>query len=136
MAIKSFKDVVVKLDNAAGSLTEITCALTSQSIATTWNILDKSAICDDSEQLLLGRAATNLAWAGFVNSTSEGIFGPLVEVSTSVTKTFSVYNGQQYYTGEAWVDNYSESGNNNDLVTWSANLRVTGAVNRTSVAPS
>lgn len=136
MAIKSYKDVVVKIDNAAGSLTEITCALTSESIASTWTALDKSAICDDNTQLLLGRIATNLSWAGFVNSTSEAIFGPLMEVSTSVTKTFSVYNGQQYYTGEAWVTDYSESGNNNDLVTWSATLNVTGAVNRTSAAPT
>lgn len=136
MVDKTYKDMTFKIDNAAGSITAITSHLNNQSITGTMAVLENSALGDANQSFRPGIAGATVSINGFMNSTTEGIFGPLIGNDTAVTKTVEVYNGIQYYNGEAWVTNVQQSGAQNDLITFSADLTITGAVNRTSKALS
>ena len=134
MANQTYKNLTFKIDNASGSLTAITSSLNQASLQGTQDALDDSALSDTVRSHQAGLAGSSLSLNGFVNSTTDPIFGPLVGQRTSITKTFEYYNGVSYYTGEAFPSDVSYSGATNDLITFSATLTLDGAVTKTSVA--
>ena len=94
-------------------------------------------IASSNCSVLTGLAGTTISVNGFVNTTTDGIFGPLIATATSVTKTtqYGAYSGRFYY-GEALVSNIQYSGSVDSLQTFSADLTFDGAVTRTSVTQS
>jgi hypothetical protein len=68
-----------------------------------------------------------------VNTTTDGIFGPLVGNRTSVAKTCQFYNGIKYYRGEFYPTSVRFSGAMQALQVFSAELTLDGAATRTSV---
>ena len=134
MANQTYKNLTFKLDNASGSLTAITSSLNQASLQGTQDVLDDSSLSDDERSHQPGLAGSSLSLNGFVNSTTDPIFGPLVGQRTSITKTFEYYNGVSYYTGEAYPTDVAYSGAVNDLITFSATLTLDGSVTKTSVA--
>ena len=133
MANKYYADMTVKIDGSTGVLTDITCYVNSADIQATMELLEDSALCNTAQSFVPGIAGATIPLSGFVNSTVDGIFGPLVGNRTSITKTTELYNGVSYYTGETYPENVSFSGSTNSLVTFSATLRFDGVVTRTSV---
>lgn len=125
-----------KIDNASASLTAIECYVNSASIQTVNEILDDTGLCDTTRSKIEGLASVTIPLNGWVNSTTEGIFGPLVGTRTSISKTWGYYNGIQWYTGEGYPENVTFSGNVGELQTWSCNIVSDGAITRTSVAPT
>jgi hypothetical protein len=96
-----------------------------------------------SPERMHGKADVSVPLNGFVNSTTEGIFGPLVGNRTSVTKTFVYSMGVAYnttsdwwYTGEVLASDVEFSGDPNSLQTWSCTLMQSGAFSRTTVEPT
>ena len=134
MANHPSKDLTFKIDNAAGSLTAITGFLNQASIASVMSLLEDTAIGDDEREFIPDVASATIPINGFVNTTTDGIFGPLVGNRTSVTKTVEYYNGESYYTGEVLPTDVQFSGGVGNLITFSANFTFDGAVTRTSVA--
>ena len=134
MADKNYNDITFKLDNAAGTLTELTSHINTVSLAATLAMLENTTLADGEQSFLPGVAGLTLPINGFVNSTTDNIFGPLIGNRTSKSKTFQYYNGLKYYNGECFPDSVQYSGNVNTLQTFSAGLTITGAANRTSVA--
>jgi hypothetical protein len=134
MAHKSYKDVAVKIDNAAGALTAITGSVNQLSLAAALNLLDDSGMGDDDKTFLPGMHGKTISLNGWVDSTTEGIFGPLVADRTSVTKTVELYNGIKYYNGEVYPGNVQISGAADALETWSSDFTFADGMNRTSVA--
>jgi len=135
MALKTFKDVIVVLDTAAGATSRITAFCNNFSIASTLSKLEKSAFGDSNRTFLTGLSGATLTINGWINSTTGGIFGPLTGQRTTVTKTFGIYDGVKWYKGEAWVDP-TISGAVDELQTFSADLTVDGAVTYNSTAPA
>lgn len=137
MANPTGKDVTVKLDNAAGSITEITSHLNSASINALQSLLEDSALGDDERTYVTGLAGATAAIGGFYNTTVEAILGPLVGNRTSVSKTFEYrpYAGR-FYNGEVFLSNVQISGAPDTLETFSADMTFSGAVNRTTVGLS
>jgi hypothetical protein len=133
MANKTWKDMTFKLDNAAGSLTALTTFVNMASLATAMEILDDTALSETVRGKVAGLTDISIEVNGFLNTTTEGIFGAVVN-GTSITKTFELYNGVKYYNGEAWPADVSFSGEAGQLQTFSTTLQVNGLVNRTSVA--
>lgn len=135
MAHKTSKDLGLKIDNSAGTLTAITGSVNSQSIANAITILDDTGNGDTQHTTLTGLAgAPTVALNGWLNSTTTGIFHPVLQ-GTSTTKTmeYQSYSGR-YLNGEFNMSDYQETGTPDTLQTWSANFTATGAINRTSVA--
>lgn len=134
MADKTYKNLTFKIDNESGTITDITSHINSASINASLAMLENSAIGDGEQSFLPGIAGATLPINGFINSTTDAIFGPFIGNDTSISKTFEFYNGVQYYNGECYPDSVQFSGDVNSLLTFSAGLTVTGAVNITSVA--
>ena len=134
MAHKKASVMTVKIDNASAAITDITASVNSASLRAAMELLEDSVLSDTAHNYIAGMMNGTLPLNGWVNSTTDGIFGPLTE-GTSITKTASFYNGHSYYTGEVWAE-VEFSGAAGELQTWSANCTFDGLINRTSVAPT
>ena len=132
MGNKWGKDLLFKIDNSSATLTAIHTYLNSANLQAQFDILDETAFGDENPDISHGIARMSIAISGFVNSTTEGIFGPLVGNNTSISKTYMYYNGVKAYTGECLPDSVDYSGSPESLLTFSANLMIDGAVTRTS----
>jgi hypothetical protein len=143
MANKTYKDMRFKLDkpNSTGTLvlTDITAYVNQASLQRAINLLDDSALSDANRSVLTGLAGTTLSINGFVNTTTDGTFGPMIAAATSVTRTFEYRafttnsTTGRFYNGEVLFSNIQYSGSVDSLETFSADMTVDGAVNRTTV---
>lgn len=140
MANKTDLDVRVKIDNAATSLTDITAYLTSASIRGALDILEDTVLSDTANSFVAGKVSASLPLSGIVNSTTDAIFGPLIGVRTSITKTMeyrafatnSTGNVGKFHNGEVYLTSVEYSGSLKSLQTFSAEATFDGAVNNTS----
>ena len=142
MANNIYKDMRIKIDgNASSVLIDITAYLSSASIRATQDLIEDTGMADDERQYLTGLAGASLPLAGMVNSTTDGIFGPLIGNRTTITSTIeyrayatnSTGSVGRFYNGEVFLGSVEYSGSTNSLETFSAEATFDGAVNRTSV---
>jgi len=134
MAHLTFKTATFKIDSSTGVLTDITGDVNSASLAAALNLLEDSSAGDDDRTYVPGLHGKTISFNGWLNTTTEGIFGPLLADRTSITKTVQYHNGIKYYNGEVWPGNVQISGSPDTIQTWSADLTFEGGANRTSVA--
>jgi hypothetical protein len=142
MANKTDLDARIKIDNAATTLTDITSYLTSASVRGALDIIEDTALNNEERSYVAGKAGATIPLAGMVNSTTDGILGPLIGNRTSITKTveFRAYstnstgNAGQFFNGEVFLTNIEYSGSLNSLQTFSADCTFDGAINVTSAA--
>lgn len=137
MANTTNKDMGFRIDGAGGTLVDIKAYLNQQDLNRALDLIEDTAMASTNRSYIPGLAGTTLSINGMVNSTTDGIFGPLIAAATSTTKTveWKVQTGR-YYNGEAYLTGVQYSGKTNSLQTFSANLTIDDAVNRTSVALS
>jgi len=144
MANKTYRDIRVKIDNAATTLTDVTAYLNSADMTRALDLIEDSGLSDTNRSYLFGLAGTTISLSGMVNSTTDGIWGPLVAAATSVTKTLeyrayytnSTGNVGRFYYGEVLISNVRYSGSVNSLQTFSADHTFDGAVTRSSTQTS
>jgi len=140
MANKTDLDMRLKIDNAAASLTDITAYVTSAALRGALDIIEDTAISNEERSYLPGKAGATIPLSGMVNSTTDGIFGPLIGNRTSITKTIelraystnSTGNVGRFYNGEVYITSIEYSGSVNSLETFSVDATFDGAINRTS----
>lgn len=140
MANKIYKDMRIKIDNAAGTLADITSYLSSATLRSVQDIIEDTSLADEERSYLFGLAGANIPLAGMVNTTTDAIFGPLVGNRTTVTKTIeyrayptnSTGSVGRFYNGEVLVTAVEYTGSVNTLQTFSAEATFDGVVNRTS----
>lgn len=133
MPNKTYRDMTVAIDNASGTLTALACFVNQASISSTLSVLDDTALCDNSRSTLPDISSSQMPVNGFINSTTDAIWGPLIGNRTSITKTAEFYDGVSYYRGEFWPENVQISGGVGALVTWSVTLTLDGTITKTSV---
>jgi len=140
MANKIWKDMRIRIDNSAGSLADVTAYLTQASIRGAREILEDTAISDTSRSYLPGIVGSTIPLSGFVNTTTDAIFGKLIGQFTSIAKTVeyrthttnSTGNVGRFYFGECFITNVEYSGGTNSIQTFSADATFDGLVTRTS----
>lgn len=141
MANLTYKSMRFRLDNSTG-IQNLTAYVNQAQLQRAINLLEDTALSDANKSVLTGLAGTTLSINGFVNTTTDAMFGPLIAAATSVTKTFeyrilstnSTGTVGRFYNGEVLVSNVQYSGSVNNLQTFSADMTVDGAVNRTSAS--
>ena len=137
MANTTYKDMDFKIDSpnstGVGVLTSIKPYLNQQDLKRALDLIEDTGMASANRSYIPGLAGTTLSINGMVNTTTDAIFGPLVAAATSVSKTveWKVQTGR-YYNGECFLTGVQYSGRINSLQTFSANLTINGAVNRTS----
>jgi len=135
MANPTGKDVTFQIDDqtSTGVLTDISSHVNQASIQAALTMLEDSALGDDDRTYLSGLHGKTMPVNGFWNSTTEGIYGPLVDARTSRTKSAEYGDGNQYYQGEVLVSNVQVTGAADTVEIFSADHTITGALTRTSV---
>jgi hypothetical protein len=98
-------------------------------------LIDDTGIGDSRHTVVVGLAsATEVTVNGFINSTTEAIFAPLLD-GTSITKTIGVgLISGQFLNGEAWPREVSFGVGIDELQTFSCTFQAADGLTRTSVA--
>lgn len=134
MANLTHRNAAFHIDNASAALTNISAYVNQQDLDRTIGILEDTGMGLEEATFLPGLGGTKFTINGFVNTTTDGIFGVLVSDNTSLTKTVAYgVSSTRFYKGEVWAGNVKYSGTKDTLQTFSADLTVTGAVTRTSI---
>ncbi len=137
--------ITVKIDesDSTAALVDISDYVNTYAIRTAFDVFRIEGLNSDDPERQHGMADASIPLNGFVNSTTEAIFGPLVGNRTSITKTFGISQGvaknstsDWWFTGEMSVSDVEFSGDPNILQTWSCALAQSGALLRTSVEPT
>lgn len=135
MANLIYKNETIKLDNAAGSLVDITSYTTSFTLTGAQDLIEDTTMGNEERSYLFGLAGATLQLAGVMNSTTDAIFGPLIGNRTTATKTFQhAATTNIVHRGEVLVTQVQYSGSTNSLQTWSFSATLDDVMIKTSVA--
>jgi hypothetical protein len=143
MANKTYKSIRLRTAvNVTTVLTDITGYCNQANLQRAINLLDDTSLSDANRSVLTGLAGTTVSLNGFVNTTTDPLFGPLINTATSVTRTveYRIYATNStgtagiFYTGPVRVSNVQYSGSVDSIETFSADMTFDGAVTRTSVS--
>lgn len=144
--------ITVKLDEttslSTAALVDISDYVNSYAIRTAFETYRIEGMNSDDPERQHGLADASIPLNGWVNSTTEGIFGDrLVSANSTmvsnVNKTVVIGMGvpknstsDYWFTGEFKLSDIEFAGDPATLQTWSCTLLQSGALTRTSVEPS
>jgi hypothetical protein len=127
------KSTVFKVDNAAGSLTNISDTLTDVSFPQTVDTAETSTFGSSAKSYVVGLTDSSLSVSGNFDATVDahlaGVLGQAASLSFEYGPEGSTA-GMVKYTGEAYLTSYEKSGAIGDVVSYSAEFQVTGAITR------
>ncbi len=133
MAFTHGKDSVFKLDNASGSLTDISTYVNNVDFPETADVSETTTLGADNKTYIAGLKDATISIAGLWDATADAIFGAVVGQSATLSYEYSpegTASGKIKYTGEAILTSYAISSPVGDAVGYSADLQVSGAVTR------
>jgi hypothetical protein len=127
------KSTVFKVDNAAGSLTDISNTLTDVGFPQTVDTAETSTFGSSAKSYVVGLSDSSLSVSGNFDATVDahlaGVLGQAASLSFEYGPEGSTA-GYVKYTGECILTSYEKSGAIGDVVTYSAEFQVTGAITR------
>lgn len=133
MAFTHGKDSVFKLDNASGSLTDISTYVNNVDFPETADVSETTTLGADNKTYIAGLKDATISLSGLWDATADAIFGAVVGQSATLSYEYSpegTATGKIKYTGEAILTSYAISSPVGDAVGYSADLQVSGAVTR------
>lgn len=135
MAFTHGKDSVFKLDNASGSLTDISTYVNNVDFPETADVSETTTLGADNKTYIAGLKDATISLSGLWDATADAIFGAVVGQSATLSYEYSpegTASGKIKYTGEAILTSYAISSPVGDAVGYSADLQVSGAVTRST----
>lgn len=133
MAFVHGSDSVFKLDNASGSLTDISSYISNVDFPETADVAESSVLGASSKTYIVGLSDSSISFSGFYDATFDAIAGAVVGQSATLSFEYSpegTGSGKPKYTGESIMTSYALSSPVGDIVAFSADLQVSGAVTR------
>jgi len=135
MAFTHGKDSVFKLDNASGSLTDISSFVNNVDFPESADVSETTTLgsAGNSKTYIAGLKDSSISLSGLWDATADAIFGAVVGQSATLSYEYSpegTASGKIKYTGEAILTSYAISSPVGDAVGYSADLQVSGAVTR------
>jgi hypothetical protein len=127
------KSSVFKVDNAAGTLTDISNTLTDVGFPQTVDTAETSTFGSSAKSYVVGLTDSSLSIAGNFDATVDAHLAGILGQSASVSFEYGPEGstaGFVKYTGEALLTSYEKSGAIGDVVSYSAEFQVTGAITR------
>jgi hypothetical protein len=127
------KSTVFKVDNAAGSLTDISNTLTDVGFPQTVDTAETSTFGSSAKSYVVGLTDSSLSISGNFDATVDAHLAGILGQSASVSFEYGPEGstaGFVKYTGEALMTSYEKSGAIGDVVSYSAEFQVTGAITR------
>lgn len=133
MAFVHGKSSVFKLDNASGSLTDISAFVNNVDFPETADVAETSVLGASNKTYIVGLKDATISLSGLFDATADAIFGAVVGQTATLSFEYSpegTSSGKIKYTGECILTNYAMSSPVGDVVAYSADLQVSGAVTR------
>ena len=121
------------LDDTGGSSRNLSNTLTDVGFPQTIDTAETTAFGASNKAYIVGLKDTTISISGLWDATVDGYLAGTEPASRSfIYGPAGSTGGNVKYTGEAILTNYSVSNPVGDVVTYSADLQVTGAVTRGS----
>tara|TARA_R100001510_G_scaffold57756_1_gene67478 strand:- start:3817 stop:4224 length:408 start_codon:yes stop_codon:yes gene_type:complete len=119
------------IDDTGGSSRNISDTLTDVSFPQTIDTAETTAFGSTNKSYIVGLKDTTISVSGIWDATLDGYISGTEPASRSfIYGPAGSTGGNVKYTGEAIMTNYSVSNPVGDVVTFSMDLQVTGAVTR------
>jgi hypothetical protein len=137
MAFTHGKNGVFKIDNAAGTLSTLTAYVDSVDFSNSVDVAESTTMGAEAKTYLSGQSDGTLSISGKYDSTAstgpDVVLNGLVGLETS--STFEVgpegsTAGKIRYTGECFLTGYSIGIPVGDVVTFTADFQITGAITK------
>ena len=132
MAFVHGKNSVFKLDNAAGSLQDLSSYCDSVDFPQTTETAEVTTFGDSSKAYIVGLKDSTISVSGSWDATIDAQLDALVAAGTFEFGPAGSGAGEVKYTGECILTSYSGASTVGDKVTFSAEFQVTGDVTRTT----
>ena len=121
------------IDDTGGSSRNISDTLTDVSFPQTIDTTETTAFGSSNKSYIVGLKDTTISVSGIWDATVDGYISGTEPASRSfIFGPAGSTSGNVKYTGEAIMTNYSQSNPVGDVVTFTADFQVTGAVTRTT----
>lgn len=121
------------VDDTGGTSRNISDTLTDVSFPQTIDTAETTAFGSSNKSYIVGLKDTTISVSGIWDATVDGYISGTEPASRSfIYGPAGTTSGNVKYTGEAIMTNYSVSNPVGDVVTFSMDLQVTGAVTRTT----
>ena len=133
MAFVHGSDSVFKLDNSGGSLTDISTYVNNVDFPETADVAETSTLGASNKTYIVGLKDATISLGGLFAATVDAILGAVVGQSATLSFEYSpegTGSGKVKYTGECILTSYTLSSPVGDVVGFSADLQVSGAVTR------
>jgi hypothetical protein len=138
MAFKHGKATVFKMDNSAGSLTDLSAYMDEVGFPRETEAAETTTFGKQDKTYIVGLSDSSFSCSGKADVTCDGVIeGARAALSAGTIDTVSFEygpsgsaTGQPKYSGEALITSYEQSSPVGDVVTFSLALQVTGVVTR------
>lgn len=121
------------IDDTGGSSRNISDTLTDVSFPQTIDTAETTAFGSSNKSYIVGLKDTTISVSGIWDATVDGYISGTEPASRSfIYGPAGTTSGNVKYTGEAIMTNYAVSNPVGDVVTFTMDLQVTGAVTRTT----
>jgi hypothetical protein len=128
------KSAVFKIDDTGGTERTISDVLNSVDFPETTDTAETTAFGASSRSYIVSLESATISISGMYDATVDGYLkGGVEPASRSFEYQPTGTVGESKYTGECILTNYSLSSPVGDVVTFSADFQVTGAVTRGTV---
>jgi len=127
------KSTVFKVDNAAGTLTDISNTLTDVSFPQSVETAETTSFGSSAKTYIVGLSDSTVSVSGNWDATVDAHLAAILGQAATVSFEYGPEGSTSTfikYSGEAILTSYEKSGAIGDVVTYSAELQVTGAVTR------
>jgi hypothetical protein len=127
------KSTVFKVDNSGGSLTDISNTLTDVSFPQSVDTAETSTFGSSAKSYVVGLTDSTLSISGNFDATVDAHLAAVLGQAASLSFEYGPEGstaGYVKYTGEAYLTSYEKSGAIGDVVSYSAEFQVTGAITR------
>lgn len=127
------KSTDFRIDNSGGTLTDISAYCDSVDFPQTIETAETTTFGDSNKDYIVGLKDATISFSGKWDATLDGILAPIAGQTASVSFQYgpagsTVTNVK--YSGECFITSYQITGAVGDVVTFSAEAQVTGAVTR------
>lgn len=127
------KSTDFRIDNSGGTLTDISAYCDSVDFPQTVETAETTTFGDSSKDYIVGLKDSTISIGGKWDSVLDGVLAPILGQTATVSFQYgpagsTVSNVK--YTGECFCTSYQVTGAVGDVVTFSAEFQVTGAVTR------
>lgn len=131
------KNASFKVDNSGGTLTDISNTLNSVTFPREIETLETTSFGSSTRSYVVGFSDATISVEGSFDATVDAHLAGILGQEASVSFEYGPEGttaGYVKYTGEALMTSYETSAGVGDIVTYSAEFQVTGAITRGTFA--